>query len=327
MKYTINEFRKEYPNDDICLDKLFQMRYRNMPCCPQCSQETTFKRIPGRRSYQCSDKDCQYQLYPTAGTIFEKTRTSLVDWFYAIYLMTSTRNGVAAKELQRQLGVTYKCAFRMGHQIRKLMDTAKDGNFMGGVVEVDETYIGGNPKNRHVSNGTKKNESKTDYGRLNYKPVLAMVERNGKVVAKVIEDASSSIIAPVITQHITKSATLLTDSHRSYTFVGKQFYEHIAIKHTTVDNKPNYKTVGFKHTNSVEGFFSHLKRTINGTHIQVSKQHLQAYANECAFRYTHRAHGQKMFHVILKQVSWKGVQPAAEQIESPLGDMDFLTHP
>lgn len=86
MKYTINEFRKEYPNDDVCLDVIFKMRYAKMPCCPCCSQATTFKRIPGRRSYQCSDKDCQYQLYPTAGTVFEKTKTSLVDWFYVIYL-------------------------------------------------------------------------------------------------------------------------------------------------------------------------------------------------------------------------------------------------
>ena len=118
-----------------------------MPCCPRCSQETTFKRVKGRRAYQCSDNDCQYQLYPTAGTVFEKTRTSLVDWFYAIYLMTSTRNGVSAKELQRQLGVTYKCAFRIGHQVRKLM--AGGGDMLTGILKVDETYIGGEPKNMH----------------------------------------------------------------------------------------------------------------------------------------------------------------------------------
>lgn len=100
MKFTINQFRKEYPNDDVCLDVIFKLRYAKIPCCPQCSQATEFKRIAGRRCYQCGDKDCQYQLYPTAGTVFENTRTSLVDWFYAMYLMTSTRNGVSAKELQ-----------------------------------------------------------------------------------------------------------------------------------------------------------------------------------------------------------------------------------
>jgi len=150
MKYTIKEFRAEYSSDDVCLDKLFSLRYEAMPCCPQCQQATTFKRVTGRRCYQCSDKDCQYQLYPTAGTVFEKTRTSLVDWFYAIYLMTSTRNGVSAKELERQLGVTYKCAHRMGHQIRKLM--ASGQGLMTGVIEADECYIGNNPKNIHRKN-------------------------------------------------------------------------------------------------------------------------------------------------------------------------------
>ncbi len=103
MKYTINQFRKDYPNDDVCLDMIFKLRYTKMPCCPQCHQASNFKRIAGRRCYQCADKDCQYQLYPTVGTVFEKTRTSLVDWFYVIYLMTSTRNGVSGKEIQRQL--------------------------------------------------------------------------------------------------------------------------------------------------------------------------------------------------------------------------------
>lgn len=147
MKYTINQFRREFSNDDICLDTILKLRYTKMPCCPrcsQCSQQTTFKRIPGRRSYQCSYKDCQYQLYPTAGTVFEKTRTSLKDWFYVIYLMTSTRNGVASKEVERQLGVTYKCALRMTHCIRQLMSSGSA--LLSGIVEVDEAYIGGSNK-------------------------------------------------------------------------------------------------------------------------------------------------------------------------------------
>lgn len=296
-RYTINQFRKEFANDDVCLDRLFAMRYKSQPCCPQCSQETTFKRIPGRRSYQCSDSHCQYQLYPTAGTIFEKTRTSLADWFYAIYLMTSTRNGVSAKEIERQIGVTYKCAFRMMHQIRKLMQTA-DGLLMAGIVEIDETYISGHPKNKHLHKQPKKNSKDRA------KAVLAMVERNGKVVAKVIPDAHSYTLSPIIRKNVDMSTTLLTDGHLSYNFIGKQFHEHISIKHSKIDGKTDYRTQGHKHTNSVEGFFSHLKRTIAGTHIRVSVQHLQAYADECAFRYTHRKSGQLMFFKILDQVKW-----------------------
>jgi transposase len=295
-KYTINQFRKEFPNNDSCLNRLLQMKLKTQPCCPQCSQQTEFKRVRGRRSFQCSDTDCRYQLYPTAGTIFEKTRTSLTDWFYAIYLMTSTKNGVAAKEIQRQIGVTYKCAFRMMHQIRILMKTA-DGKKMMGVVEADETYIAGHPKNKHAWQQDKKNSKNRT------KAVMAILERNGKVVTKVIKDATVHQLAPPLTENVDRSATLITDSHRSYNFIGRTFFEHIPIKHT-VNGKVEYRTEGFKHTNTVEGFFAHLKRTIAGTHICVSVQHLHAYANECAFRYTHRKLGQMMFFKILDQISW-----------------------
>src|ERR1700681_22867 len=179
-KYTINQFRAQYPNDDICLDTIFKLRYTAMPCCPCCSQATTFKRIKGRRAYQCSDKDCQYQLYPTAGTVFEKTRTSLVDWFYAIYLMTSTRNGVAAKELQRQLGVTYKCAWRIGHQLRELMaarDKATTPEKLSGHVEIDETWVGGKIKG--------KNRPKTDGKTV----VMGLVQRGGAFKGHVVDDS------------------------------------------------------------------------------------------------------------------------------------------
>lgn len=290
MKYTINQFRKDYPNDDVCLDMILKMRLEKMPCCPQCSQQTTFKRIPGKRCYQCSDKDCQYQLYPTAGTVFEKTRTSLVDWFYVIYLMTSTRNGVSAKELQRQLGVTYKCAHRMGHQIRKLMGSP-DG-LLTGVVEADECYIGNNPKNVH------RKKYREQYGRgRDMAPVIAMVQRGtGEVRCVAPESVNGLTIYDAITANVAKGERLITDAHHGYKWVGRQY------KHTSVKHVPGFITEGEKHTNSVEGFFSHLKRTIKGTHISVSRQHLQKYANECAFRYTHRNEGQLMFHTILGRV-------------------------
>jgi len=290
MKYTINQFRKDYPNDDVCLDMIFKLRYAKMPCCPACSQETTFKRIAGRRAYQCSDKDCQYQLYPTAGTVFEKTRTSLVDWFYIIYLMGSTRNGVSAKEIQRQLGVTYKCAWRMGHQIRLLMANGGLG-MLSGTVEVDETYIGGKIRNKHA----KKQEEAIGRG-IAKKPIVTIVQRGGEVRSFVVDNVGSGNIYKIITDNVEKGTKLITDGFSSYKWVGMQ-YNHIPVKHNN-----NYVTTGEKHTNNVEGFFSHLKRTISGTHIHVSNQHLQKYADECSFRYSHRHQGQEMFHTILSQV-------------------------
>ncbi|MBS1526900.1 MAG: IS1595 family transposase [Bacteroidetes bacterium] len=290
MKYTINQFRKDYPNDDVCLDAIFAMRWGKQPCCPGCSQQTTFKRIPGRRCYQCSDKDCQYQLYPTAGTVFEKTRTSLVDWFYAIYLMTSTRNGVAAKELQRQLGVTYKCAHRMGHQIRKLMGSP-DG-LLTGVVEIDEVYIGGDRKNKSKSirSGSKIK------GYMEKTPVLTLLQRDGNIISKVLDVSTGDTIRPVVLDNVAPGSQIITDGFKAYMTLEKT-YKHEIINHA-IDEWGR----GIFHTNTVEGFFSHLKRTIKGTHISVSRQHLQKYADECAFRYTHRHEGQLMFHTILGRV-------------------------
>lgn len=292
MKYTINEFRAEYPNDDVCLDTIFKLRYSAMPCCPQCQQETTFKRIVGRRCYQCSDKDCQYQLYPTAGTVFEKTRVSLVNWFYVIYLMTSTRNGVSGKEIQRQLGVTYKCAWRMGHQIRLLM--ANGGNMLSGVVEVDETYIGGKNEFKHKKVRDELNKKGTGY--VNKTPLLAMLERDGNIVVKVLNEPTSDIIRPLMAQHIQEGSTVVTDGFGAYRAL-KHTHEHEVVNHA------NDEFVrGAFHTNTVEGFFSHLKRTIKGTHIHVSDKYLQRYSNECAFKYVHRKEGQMMFKTILGRV-------------------------
>ena len=295
MKYTINEFRRDYPNDDVCLDMIFNLRYSKIPCCPQCSQETTFKRIPGRRCYQCSDKDCQYQLYPTVGTVFEKTRTSLVDWFYVIYLMTSTRNGVSAKEIQRQLGVTYKCAWRMGHQVRKIMQNGSMEEMLSGVVEVDETYIGGKAQNKHKKVREKINQN----GKGINSPkiaVMALLERDGNIRTQIIPEATGAVLKPIIGDLVTGGSIVITDGHRGYKGLDESF------NHNIVNHEKDEFVVGKMHTNTVEGYFSHLKRTIRGTHLHVSRKHMQKYVDECTFKYVHRKQGQKMFHTILKRV-------------------------
>lgn len=302
MRYTVNDFRKEFPNDEVCLEFLFKKRLSDQPCCPQCSQETEFKRIPGRRCYQCSDKDCQYQLYPTAGTIFEKTRTPLTDWFYAIYLMTSTRNGVAAKELQRQLGVTYKCAFRMGHQIRKLMKGNKPV-ILSGIVEVDEKYHGGSIKNK--SKTKRKQFEKSGKQFLDKVPLLTMLERGGQIVTVVLDNPrpSTGDLRPLINKHVEKGTQLITDGLHAYKAL-KDEYNHEIVNHA----QDEYVR-GKLHTNTVEGFFSQIERTVFGTHIYISPKYLNSYAGECAFRYIHREKGQLMFHTILNQTSWEGLQP------------------
>ena len=170
-RYTIAQFRENYSSEDACLDKIFQIRYGNLGVCPKCNEKSTLSRVQGRRCYQCSH--CRSQFYPTAGTVFEKSRTPLVDWLYIIYLFTTTRNGVAAKEIERQLGVTYKTAWRMGHKIRELMDEGGPQVFAG-IVEVDETYVGGKMKNMHTK---RKKTLRQGRGNVNKTTVVGLYER------------------------------------------------------------------------------------------------------------------------------------------------------
>ena len=138
--YTYEDFKTEFPNSDACLAKIMELRYGQNPTCTECKRETRYYRIAKRRAYAC--QFCGAHVYPCVGTQFEKSTTTLDKWFFAIYLFTTTRHGVAAKELERQLGVTYKCAWRIAHEIRKHM-AGIDVGALFGEVEADETYVGG----------------------------------------------------------------------------------------------------------------------------------------------------------------------------------------
>src|SRR5688572_4257908 len=177
MKYTYVDFKKQYADDSACLDAILARRYpRHAECCPNCGIIGKLTRIEGRRAYACKE-GCH--IYPCAGTIFEHSSTSLTLWFHAMYLLTATRNGVSAKELQRQLGVTYKCAWRIGHQLRDLMsarDKANSPTPMEGHFEVDETYVGGKVSGkgkRYVGNKA---------------IVMGIVQRGGAFKGKVVPD-------------------------------------------------------------------------------------------------------------------------------------------
>ena len=138
--FTVQEFFKRFPDDDACLDHLFAVRYGPEPACPKCGEIGAFHRLAKLPAWTCN---CGHHLHPMQGTPFERTHTPLQKWFYAMYLFTTSRHGVPAKELQRQLGVTYKTAYRIGIQIRKLMEQADLGGLLTGHVEMDEAYVGG----------------------------------------------------------------------------------------------------------------------------------------------------------------------------------------
>lgn len=286
MKYTYVQFKADYPDDNACLKSIMERRYGNLEACPNCGVVSKLTRIQGRRGYACKE-GCH--IYPCVGTIFEHSSTPLTLWFHAMYLMTATRNGVSAKELERQLGVTYKCAWRMGHEIRKLMaarDKANTPPQLSGHVEIDETYIGGRKKTgkgRHLENKT---------------VVMGMVQRGGPFKGKVLDNAKKYNLIPEVQDNVARGTTVNTDNLSAYKVLGKLGYIHESLNHTDEE-----WARGIHHTNRIEGFWSHLKRGLSSTHVAVSRKHMQNYVDEFAFRYNNRHTPAEMFKRMLAHIS------------------------
>lgn len=278
MKYTIKHFQKAFPNDDVCLAYMFARRWASKPC-PSCGRTGTFSRIVERKQYACI---CGFQVAPTVGSIFEKSSTPLTLWFFAIYLFSQSKNGVSAKELQRQTGVTYKTAWRMAHEIRKLMEETSKKS--GGTFEVDETYVGGRSKGT-VGRGTKK------------RPVFGIVKRGGKIVTRHLPNVVRKNVMPVIFGTAAKGSTICSDEYHLY----KHAFPNMT--HKTVNHGGKQWVSGVAHTNNLEGYWSHFKRALKGTYVHVSPKYLQAYLNEFSYRYNHRASASPIFSLLLRKAA------------------------
>lgn len=270
---TIREFFKQFPDDETCLAHLFEVRFGQGYACPSCERPSNWYRIKAERAYSC--QWCGHHLHPTVGTPFEQTRTPLQLWFYAIYMFTTTRNGVAAKELQRQLGVTYKTAWRMAGLIREHMADVDGDNLLGGlgeVVEIDETLIGGSVEGK--GSGYKGNKT----------VVVGLVERGGEVVTKVVTSRHREPMERLVLDNVHPGTTVATDEFGSYRRLDTLGFNHVTVRH----NKGQYTTHNGGGVNTIEGFWAQLKRSINGTHIHVSGKHLWKYAKEAEYRFNRR---------------------------------------
>jgi len=286
---TLAEFLELFPDNDACLDYLKERFYPEGTPCPKCEKVTRFHRIKGRSAYSC--QFCGHHVYPTAGTIFHKSTLSLQLWFFAIYLMASTRCGISAKQLEREIGVSNKTALRMFRHIRSLLH--EDVELLGGRVEVDETYVGGKRHAGEVGRPLADDPKKT--------PVLGMVERGGRVLMRVVPDAKALTLMPLVQQHVLPQTMVFTDEWRPYDRLGEKGYTHRRIHH-----KQKVYVVGDVHTNTIEGFFGLVKNGIRGVYHSVSRKHLQGYMDEYAFRYNRRKSDQPMFWAILDRVRKKG---------------------
>lgn len=279
----VKEFFEMFPDDDVCLEHLMLTRHGKTLDCPKCGRNGAFNRLKKEPAYACSW--CGHHIHPMKGTPFEASHTPLQKWFYAIYLFTTTRHGVPAKELQRQLSVTYKTAWRMGHEIRKYMAIVDGDEPLSGTVEVDETMVGG--KQRGVGPGFKVTGNKAI--------VFGMVERDGKLMTKVVRDSKKRTLLPLIGKNIERGTMVYSDEHPTYRPLPLQGYPHLSVNHRSKEY-----VRGVVHTNSIENVWAALKRSIRGTHIHVSPKYLQNYLGEFEFRFNLRKSPHLMFQRLLR---------------------------
>lgn len=298
LRYTVNDFNRDFPDDDTCLRHIAEQQWPNgIAECPKCQKQRKHHRVKGRTAWACDY--CGNHIYPLAGTIFEKSTTSLRLWFYAMYLMGSTRCGISAKQIQRELGVTYKTAWRMFRQIRTLL--AEDVKLEGSSVEMDETYMGGKRK------GIK---GRAPASSLKKRCVVGIAERNGgRVCAMVATDATRKTLHGIAKERILPESTVFTDEWQAYRGLEAAGYEHRRINHSA-----GVYVMGDIHTNTIEGFWSLVKRGIGGVYHAVGAKYLQTYLDEYTYRYNRRHMGNLIFTEILKSAcDGRGsVQPVAQ---------------
>src|SRR5947209_9772519 len=270
---TIQQFFRQFPNDETCLVHLFNSRFGQGYVCPSCERSANWYRIQAERAYSC--QWCGYHLHPTVGTPFEQTRTPLQLWFYAVHLFTTTRHGVSAKELQRQLGVTYKTAWRMAGLIREHMANVDGAKAIGGpgtAVEVDETLVGGVKRGKHMRGSAGKTV------------VVGALERGGDVVTAIVPNQRRVTLQPFVLANVMPGSQVHTDELNSYVGLHTHGYRHMTCNHGI------HEYVGFEgaSVNQIESFWRHLKCSIIGTHVHVSPKYLGRYAKEFEFRFNRR---------------------------------------
>lgn len=256
---------------------LESIRWPDGPYCPHCGETENTKRLKGKSHrpglHQCNS--CRGHFSVTVGTLYERSKVPLHKWLLATHLMCSSKKGMSAHQLHRMLGVTYKTAWFMAHRIREGMRDFNPGT-MGGpnsVVEADETFIGGKAKNRAYADPPKK------------EAVFSLVERDGSVRSFHVPDVTGNTLRPILVSHVDRKSYLMTDEAQVYKAPGEEFSGHGMVNHS-IDE---YVRGKFWHTNTIENYFSIMKRGISGVYQHVSQKHLRRYLGEFDFRHNERA--------------------------------------
>ena len=294
---SLMEFMRQFPDDRACLDWLWRERYApdgHNAFCPSCDKQRRFHRVNGRPTYDCDS--CGHHINPTAGTIFHKSSTSLQLWFYAMWIITSTRCGVSAKQLERELGVTYKTAWRMFNLIRNELMKQDDGGTLTGEIEADETWIGGKMRQSDRRKAAAAGITVGPHAKKR-QTAFAAVERGGRVLALHVPSRYGYTLRSTIADNVRPLSTVYTDDYSGYNGISRR-YTHRRINHSA-----RVYVDGDVHTQTVEGFFSLVKNGIRGVYHSVSAKWLQGYLNEYAWRYNHRDDRAAMFERLLARAA------------------------
>ena len=283
---NLPELLDYFKDEQTCRTYLENMRWEGVPECPYCKSTGKMYRIEKGKRLKCGNKQCHKKFSVTVGTVFENTKIKLRLWFGALYLLTAHKKGISSLQLGRDLNVTQKTAWFILHRIREMLRNDAP-EMLQGVVEIDEVYIGGKDKNKHASKRSRVSEQKDPLRRGTENkgkvPVIGILQRGGKVVTQKVRTTTADIVLPIIGKSVAASTTVITDAFPLYAPL-RDRYRHVVVDHS----KGEYVKMKKFHTNTIEGFWSLLKRGIVGIYHQVSYKHLNKYTGEFAFRYNTR---------------------------------------
>jgi transposase-like protein len=280
---SLQEFNHQFPNEEACISYLKTMRFKDGLYCPHCGGKHIYE-FTDNKTYKCGD--CRQKFSLRTGTIFGESKLSLYKWFLAIFLLSSNKKGISSVQLADQIGVTQKTAWFLNHRIREVY--AQKKNILSGKVEIDETYIGGKEKNKHMNKKTKGTQGRSIKTKI---PVVGIVERNGNVVAEVVDNVTSGTLKAIISKNTTKkNLKIFADEYGVYNGVVKDS--------NRVNHSSGKYVINDANTNSIESFWALFKRGYMGIYHQMSRKHLQRYLNEFCSRYNLRSvdSGEKFYN-------------------------------
>jgi len=296
---TFIELMKKFPTEESVIEYYIKVRYPDGVYCRHCGSVSVYHRTSRPKVFNC--RDCNNTFSPFTGTIFEKSSTDLRKWMYAIHLFLNGKKGISGLQLQREIGVTYKTAWRMLQEIRIAMGNAEQQEFFDTIVEIDETYVGGKPR-KHVHKDDDEPKNKRGRG-TNKTPVVGVIDRvNKKVFAKISLPNSQGCKLTAnqlidVLKTVSKQENrniIVSDEFTSYRSLARHDFVHLKIDHSKAFSDGNGT-----HTNNIESFWATLKRGIFGIYHHISVNYMQRYVDEFCFRYNNREND--MFTMILKQ--------------------------